>query len=68
MHHRSTGASSLRRNTRGGALKHIQPGAHSDESGFLNTFDSHRDLIYAAAARKYVRGSRGSYDLVAGDF
>ncbi|MCS3729253.1 hypothetical protein FHR88_004307 [Bradyrhizobium betae] len=49
-------------------MKHIQPGAHSDESGFLNTFDSHRDLIYAAAARKYVRGSRGSYDLVAGDF
>jgi membrane glycosyltransferase len=51
-----------------GALKHIQPGAHSNESGFLNAFDSHRDLICAAAARKYVRGSRGSYNLVAGDF
>jgi Protein of unknown function (DUF1488) len=51
-----------------GALKRIQPGAHSDESGFLNAFDSNRDLICAAAARKYVRGSRGSYNLVAADF
>jgi hypothetical protein len=51
-----------------GALKRIEPGAHSDESGFLNAFDSNRDLICAAAARKYVRGSRGSYNLVAADF
>ncbi|WP_456620652.1 MULTISPECIES: DUF1488 domain-containing protein [unclassified Bradyrhizobium] len=51
-----------------GALEHIQPGAHSSESSFLNAFDSNRDLICAAAARKYVRGSRGSYDLVAADF
>nr|WP_311970750.1 DUF1488 family protein [Bradyrhizobium diazoefficiens] len=51
-----------------GALKQIQPGALSSESGFLSAFDSHRDLICAAAARKYVRGSRGSYELVAGDF
>jgi hypothetical protein len=51
-----------------GALLRIQPDALSSESGFLNAFDSNRDLICATAARKYVRGSRGSYDLLAGDF
>jgi hypothetical protein len=51
-----------------GALKRIQPNTLSSESGFLNAFDTNRDLICATAARKYVRGSRGSYDLLAGDF
>ncbi|MBR0989638.1 DUF1488 domain-containing protein [Bradyrhizobium japonicum] len=51
-----------------GALKRIQPGAHATESELLNAFDCNRDLICATAARKYVRGSRGSYDLLAGDF
>ena len=51
-----------------GALKRLQPNGASDELGFLNTFDCHRDLICAAAAKAYVRGSRGSYNLVAGDF
>ena len=51
-----------------GALKRIQPDARSDESGFLNAFDCNRDLICAAAAKMYVRGSRGSYDLVAANF
>jgi len=50
------------------ALKRIQPDACSDEPGFLKAFDSNRDLICAAAARVYVRGSRGSYDLVAANF
>jgi len=50
------------------ALKRIQPDARPNESGFLNAFDSNRDLICAAAARVYVRGSRGSYDLVAANF
>jgi hypothetical protein len=50
------------------ALTRIQPGAGPDESGFLRAFDSNRDLICAAAARVYVRGSRGSYDLVAANF
>jgi hypothetical protein len=50
------------------ALRRIQPDACLDESGFLNAFDSNRDLICAAAAKLYVRGSRGSYDLVAGNF
>src|SRR2546423_13387270 len=50
------------------ALKRIQPDTRLDESGFLNAFDSNRDLICAAAAKVYVRGSRGSYDLVATNF
>lgn len=47
------------------ALKKVQPNVQPNEAGFLNAFDSNRDLICAAAARVYVRGSRGSYDLVA---
>ena len=50
------------------ALKRIQPDARPDKSGFLNVFNSNRDLICAAAAKLYVRGSRGSYDLVAANF
>jgi Protein of unknown function (DUF1488) len=50
------------------ALRRIQPDARLDESGLLNAFDSNRDLICAAAARVYVRGSRGSYDLLAAHF
>ena len=51
-----------------GALRRIQPDARRDESGFLNAFDCNRDVICAAAAKVYVRGSRGSYDLVAANF
>src|ERR1700754_818876 len=50
------------------ALKRIYPHVPPDEAGFLNVFDSNRDLICAAAARLYVRGRRGSYDLVAANF
>ncbi|XUJ35370.1 DUF1488 domain-containing protein [Bradyrhizobium japonicum] len=42
------------------ALKRIQPDIGCDEPGFLRAFDSNRDLICAAAAKMYVRGSRGS--------
>jgi hypothetical protein len=52
----------------GGALKRLQPDADYDEAGFLNAFDRNRDLICAAAAKAYSRGSRGSYDLVAANF
>src|ERR1700733_14975914 len=48
--------------------RQIQQNGGADELGFLNAFDSNRDLICAAAARIYVRGSRGSYDLVAANF
>ena len=50
------------------ALKRIQPDTPLDAAGFLSAFDSNRDLICAAAAKVYVRGSRGSYDLVAANF
>jgi hypothetical protein len=50
------------------ALMRIQPNVRPDDSGFLSAFDANRDLICAAAAKVYVRGSRGSYDLVAADF
>ena len=50
------------------ALARIQPGVRPDESGFLNAFDANRDKICAAAARVYLRGSRGSYDLGAANF
>ena len=50
------------------ALRRIEPDARSTESGLLNAFDSNRDLICAAAAKVYVRGSRGSYDLIAANF
>ena len=50
------------------ALQRLQPDVCRNESGFLNAFDYNRDAICAAAARLYVRGSRGSYDLVAANF
>ncbi|MGJ4902210.1 DUF1488 domain-containing protein [Bradyrhizobium sp. HKCCYLRH2060] len=51
-----------------GALRRLQPDTCPDESGFLTAFDSNRERICAAAAKVYVRGSRGSYDLVAANF
>jgi Protein of unknown function (DUF1488) len=50
------------------ALTKLQPDASLDETGFLSAFDANRDLIIAAAVKKYVRNSRGSYNLVAADF
>jgi hypothetical protein len=50
------------------ALRQIQSDVRPDEPGFLKAFDSNRDLICAAAGKLYVRGSRGSYDLVAANF
>ncbi|WP_247973869.1 DUF1488 family protein [Bradyrhizobium sp. 195] len=49
-------------------MKRLQPGACHDEADFLNAFDRNRDAICATAAKVYVRGSRGSYDLVASQF
>jgi Protein of unknown function (DUF1488) len=50
------------------ALTTLQPGISLDELGFLSAFDENRELICAAAAKVYVRGRRGSYDLVAANF
>ena len=49
------------------ALCRSDPAATGDESGMLSAFDLNRDLIYAAAARAYARGRRGSYTLSAAD-
>ena len=50
------------------ALARIQPGAQLDEPGCLRAFDANRDRICAAAAKVYVRGGRGSYDLGVANF
>ena len=50
------------------ALMRIQPDTRFDEPSLLSVFDSNRDKICAAAAKLYVRGSRGSYELVAANF
>src|SRR5258705_9475194 len=50
------------------ALKRVQPGMRFDEAGLLDAFDANRNLIYAAAAKVYARGHKGSYDLVSADF
>jgi Protein of unknown function (DUF1488) len=50
------------------SLKRIEPRMQPNESGLLNAFDSHRDLIYAAAAKAYRRGRKGSYELTPADF
>jgi hypothetical protein len=50
------------------ALKRIQPDVEPDEAALLRAFDSHRDQIYAAAAKVYARGRKGSYDIMAADF
>lgn len=52
----------------GDALKSIQPDMQFDEEGLLGAFDAHREAIYAAAAKVYRRGHKGSYDLVSADF
>jgi len=50
------------------ALNRIQPGSAVDQPRTLQAFDNNRPLIYAAAAKVYARGHRGSYDLVSADF
>lgn len=50
------------------ALQRLQPGTLFEEAALLNAFDSHRDVICAAAVKIYARGRRGSYDLTASDF
>jgi hypothetical protein len=50
------------------ALRTLQPGMLADEALLLNAFDTNRDLIFAAAAKVYARGNKGSYDLTASDF
>jgi len=50
------------------ALKHVHPAMDRDEAGMLGAFDAHRELILAAAAKRYRREQKGSYELGAADF
>ncbi len=51
-----------------GALKKVRPDVALDQEGALRAFDDNRTLIYAAAAKVYARGRKGSYDLIGSDF
>jgi len=50
------------------ALRRIEPSMQPNELGLLNAFDTHRNLIYAAATRVYRRSRKGSYELTSADF
>lgn len=50
------------------ALKQIHPNPMQDKASFLDAFDAHRELIYKTAAKVFVRGRKGSYELVPADF
>lgn len=50
------------------ALKLLQPDMRVDEAGLLRAFDLHRALICATAAKVFMRGRKGSYDLLGSDF
>jgi uncharacterized protein DUF1488 len=50
------------------ALKRVQPSTPLGEAGLLGTFDANRQAVYAAAARAYARGRKGSYELAVADF
>ena len=50
------------------ALKLLQPGVESNETGLLFAFDTHRVAIHTAAMRAYERKRRGSYELAIADF
>jgi len=50
-----------------GALQRLQPNLQFKEDDVLRVFDKNRDRIYAAAAKVYARGRRGSYDINVAD-
>ena len=49
------------------ALWRIAPGVQFEAADLLRAFDLNRERIYAAAARVYGRGHKGSYNVVAAD-
>lgn len=49
------------------ALLKLKPDLQFKEGDILQAFDSNRDRIYAAAAKVYARGRRGSYDINVSD-
>ncbi len=50
------------------ALQSIEPRMTTDEVSILTAFDDHRDRICDTAARVYMRGHKGSYELNRSDF
>ena len=50
------------------ALRRVYPDLGQDKASFLGAFDANRDLIFETAAKVFVRGRKGSYELVAADF
>jgi hypothetical protein len=50
------------------ALRRIAPGTEDNEAELLGAFDSHLELIHAAAVRIYLRARKGSYELIPDDF
>ena len=48
-------------------MKQLQPNLRFDEPSLLSAFDANRGLIYAAAAKVYARGRKGSYDVGGSD-
>jgi hypothetical protein len=50
------------------ALRRIQPDMKADEAGLLRAFDSHVEVIHAAALKIYKRSRKSSYELVPADF
>jgi len=50
------------------ALRSVQPDMRLDEAGMLGAFYANRARIYAAAAKVYGRGRKGSYDVERADF
>jgi Protein of unknown function (DUF1488) len=49
-------------------LKRLQPNMQFNETSLLAAFDLNRDVVEAAAIKVYVRGLKGSYDLLIADF
>ena len=49
------------------ALCQMDPDIARDEPGLLRAFDLHRDQIFKAADKIYIRRRRGSYTLTAAD-
>ena len=44
-----------------GALSKVNPGTTADETGFLHTFDDHRDRICKVAGNIYSRRRKAAY-------
>ena len=50
------------------ALLRLMPGAAGDQTALLDVFDRNRARSREAAARRYGRGRKGSYDINPNDF